>query len=164
MLANPAHFSSNIRKTRWLSSKHRTLAAVEKNLAVTVTHLEQVSNGKGEDAAKAKGILKQITTVKFAKFLYFLLDVTSILKESFQRDDLFITDVARKLDTAISNLKLLKSDKPPSELSKFQTEFKSNYDEEKKILLNGKNNTQEVSLKDAGHSLDLRERFFKIFD
>ena len=59
---------------------------------------------------------------------------------------------------------LLKSDKPPSELSKFQTEFKSNYDEEKKILLNGKNNTQEVSLKDAGHSLDLRERFFKIFD
>ena len=42
-----------------------------------------------------------------------------------------------------------------------QTKFKSNYDGEKKILLNGKNNTQEVSLKDAGHSLDLRERFLR---
>ena len=42
---------------------------MEKNLAVTVTHLEQVSSGKGEDAAKAKGILKQITTGKFSRFL-----------------------------------------------------------------------------------------------
>lgn len=59
---NPAHFSSNIKKTRLLSSRHRALAAMEKILPVTVTHLEQVSSGKGEDAAKAKGILKQITT------------------------------------------------------------------------------------------------------
>ena len=63
---------------------------MEKNLAVTVTHLEQVSSGKGEDAAKAKGILKQITTGKFARFLYFMLDVTAVVKElreSFQRAD-----------------------------------------------------------------------------
>lgn len=58
---NPAHFSSSIKKTRLLSSRHRALAAMEKILPVTVTHLEQVSSGKGEDAAKAKGILKQIT-------------------------------------------------------------------------------------------------------
>lgn len=159
---NPANFSSNIKKTRWLSSRHRALAAMEKNLAVTVTHLEQVSSGKGEDAAKAKGILKQITTGKFARFLYFMLDVTAVLKElseSFQRADLFITDVARKLDTAISNLELLKNDKPPTELSKFQTKFKSSYDEGKKILLNGKNNSQEVSLKDNSQSTDLRKLF-----
>ena len=121
-----------------------------------------MSSGKGEDAAKAKGILKQITTGKFARFLYFLLDVTAVLKElseSFQRADLFITDVARKLDTAITNLELLKDDKPPTELSKFQTKFKSSYDEEKKILLNGKNNSQEVSLKDNSQSTDLRELF-----
>lgn len=114
-----------------------------------------MSSGKGEDAAKAKGILKQITTGKFARFLYFLLDVTAVLKElseSFQRTDLFINDVARKLDTTIANLELLKNDKPPTELSKFQTKFKSSYDEEKKILLNGKNNSQEVSLKDNSQS------------
>lgn len=73
-----------------------------------------------------------------------MLDVTAVLKElseSFQRADLFITDVARKLDTAIANLELLKNDKPPTEL-KFQTKFKSSYDEEKKILLNGKNNSR----------------------
>ena len=78
---NPAHFSSNIKKTRWLSSRHWALAAMGKNLAVTVTHLEQVSSGKGEDAAKAKGILKKITTGKFARFLYFMLDVTAVLEE-----------------------------------------------------------------------------------
>ena len=66
---NPAHFSGNIKKTRWLPSRHRALAAMEKNLAVTVTHLEQVSSGKGEDAAKTETILKQITTGKFARFL-----------------------------------------------------------------------------------------------
>ena len=66
---NPAHFSSNIKKTRWLSSRRRALAAMEKNLAVTVTHLEQVSSGKGEDAAKTETILKQITTGKFARSL-----------------------------------------------------------------------------------------------
>lgn len=96
---------------------------------MSVTHLEQVSNGRGEDAAKAKGILKQITTVKFARFLYFMLDVTTVLKEmseSFQRADLFITDVAKKLDTAIANLEQLKNEKPPTELSKFQTKFKRN--------------------------------------
>lgn len=71
---NPAHFSSNIKKTRWLASRHRALVAMEKHLSVTVTHLQQVSVGKGEDAAKAKGILNQITTVKFVMFLYFLLD------------------------------------------------------------------------------------------
>ena len=55
--------------------------AMEKNLALTVTDLEQVSSGRGEDAAKAKGILKQNTKGKFARFLYFVLDVTAVLKE-----------------------------------------------------------------------------------
>ena len=43
--------------------------------------------------------------------------------------------------------------------SKFQTKFKSSYDEEKKTLLNGKNNSQEVSLKDNSQNIDLCELF-----
>ena len=57
-----------------------------------------------------------------------MLDVTAVLKElseSFQRADLFITDVARKLDTAIANLELLKNDKPTTELTKFQTKSRA---------------------------------------
>lgn len=57
-----------------------------------------------------------------------MLDVTAVLKElseSFQRADLFTTDVARKLDTAIANLELLKNDKPPTELSKFLTSLRA---------------------------------------
>lgn len=46
-------------------------------------------------------------------------------------------------------------------MSKFQTKFKSSYDEEKKILLNGKNNSQEVSLKDNSQSSDLEISLFK---
>lgn len=68
----------------------------------------------------------------------------------------------KKLDTAIANLELLKNDKPPTELSKFQTKFKSSYDEEKKILLNGKNNSQEVSLKDNS-KVQISVSFFQDF-
>ena len=84
------------------------------------------------------------------------------MKVSKELINVFITDVARKLDTASANLELLKNDKPPTELSKSQTKFKSSYDEEKKILLNGKNNSQEVSLKDNSQSTDLRELFSRL--
>ena len=52
---NPAHFNSNIKKTRLLSSRHRALAAMEKILPVTVTHLEQVSSGKVKIQPKPRG-------------------------------------------------------------------------------------------------------------
>ena len=52
---NPAHFNSNIKKTRLLSSRHRALAAMEKILPVTVTHLEQVSSGKVKTQPKPRG-------------------------------------------------------------------------------------------------------------
>ena len=52
---NPAHFSSNIKKTRLLSSRHRALAAMEKIHPVTVTHLEQVSSGKVKMQPKPRG-------------------------------------------------------------------------------------------------------------
>ena len=87
-----------------------------------------MTSGKGEDAAKAKRILTQITTRKFVRFLYFMLDVAAVLKElseSFQKADLFITYIARTLDTTIANLELLKNDRPPTELSKFQTKLRA---------------------------------------
>lgn len=59
----------------------RALLALEKNFAITVKHLEHVATGTGEDAAKARGLVKAIKTEKFVTFLYFLLDVTKVLRE-----------------------------------------------------------------------------------
>ena len=63
-----AYYSSGSQKTRWVASRHRALLALEK--------LEHVATGTGEDAAKARGMVKAIKTEKFVTFLYFLLDVT----------------------------------------------------------------------------------------
>ena len=95
-----------------------------------------------------------------------MLDVTAVLKElseSFQRADLFITAVARKLDTAIANLELLKNDKPPTELSKFQTSSRAATMRRKRSYWMEKNNSQEVSLKDNSQSTDLRELFSRFW-
>ena len=57
-----------------------------------------MGSGTGEDAAKARGMVNTIKTEKFVRFLYFLLDVTKILRElslQFQSDDLFILKSAR---------------------------------------------------------------------
>ena len=53
---NTAHFGG-VCTTRWLASRQRALVALEKNFSVSVSHLEHVATGRGEDAAKAKGIL-----------------------------------------------------------------------------------------------------------
>ena len=42
-----AYYSSGSQKTRWVASRHRALLALEKNLAITVKHLEHVGTGNG---------------------------------------------------------------------------------------------------------------------
>ena len=75
----------------------------------------------GEDAAKARGMVKAIRDEKFVRFLYFFhLDVAKILRElslQFQSDDLFVTEVSTKLETALTRLEGLKDSDPfPSQV------------------------------------------------
>ena len=69
------------------------------------------ANGSTLDAAKAKGILKDLHSTKFAKMLHFMVDIMEILgtlSQQFQSDDLFLTDVVSKLELATLKLEQLK--------------------------------------------------------
>uniref|UniRef100_A0A3P9BE87 C17orf113 probable zinc finger domain-containing protein n=1 Tax=Maylandia zebra TaxID=106582 RepID=A0A3P9BE87_9CICH len=77
-----AHFSG-LKSTRWLPSRLRCLKAVEKNYTPTVVHMENMAEGsdvKAEDAAKAKGVVQEMKTEKFVRFLHFMLDYSTILR------------------------------------------------------------------------------------
>lgn len=66
-----------------------------------------MGTGTGEDVAEARGMVKAIKTGKFVRFLYFLLDVTNILRElsqQFQSDGLLITELRNtNLQAAVTN-------------------------------------------------------------
>uniref|UniRef100_A0AAZ1X1X8 C17orf113 probable zinc finger domain-containing protein n=1 Tax=Oreochromis aureus TaxID=47969 RepID=A0AAZ1X1X8_OREAU len=86
-----AHFSG-LKSTRWLPSRLRCLKAVEKNYTPTVVHMENMAEGsdvKAEDAAKAKGVVQEMKTEKFVRFLHFMLDYSTVLSKcctDFQHD------------------------------------------------------------------------------
>ena len=85
---------------------------MEQNYAAVVMHLENLGSGespdvKEDDAAKAKGLLLEIKTVRFVRFLNFMIDYSTILPEcskNLQFEDIFITRVKQMIETC----KLLK--------------------------------------------------------
>lgn len=82
---------------------------MKRNLPIIVTHLEHVaSRGNKEEAARAKGYLKTLTSVQFIMMLHSMLDILSILSclsQIFQRDDLLTLDVLE--ETQLCLIKLL---------------------------------------------------------
>ena len=50
-------YYSGLQKTRWVASRFRAINALERHFLTTITHLQHKSLTKGDDRAKAKGIL-----------------------------------------------------------------------------------------------------------
>ncbi|XP_060082847.1 zinc finger protein 862-like [Ylistrum balloti] len=145
-------YYSGVQQIRWLASRHRSLAALEKHYAVTIYHLEHVGQGTGEDSARSKGLLRELKTEKFVKFLHFMIDVTSVLKhlsECYQRDELFISDVVRKLELASWELSELKENGPDT--GEFYSKFVQSYSDG--VFKCGKESAQSVSLTNKGANL-----------
>ena len=135
--------------------------ALEKNFAITVKHLEHVATGTGKDAAKARGMVKAIKTEKFVTFLYFLLDVTKVLRElslQFQSGDLFITEVSTKLETALTKLEGLKDSDPLPITATFQAKFQSNYNFESGLFKCGKDINLDAVLNE-GNAMGMQQTF-----
>ena len=94
-------YFSGVHQVRWLASRSRAFAALQKHLVAAVTHLQHAASLTGADAAKANGFLKQLTDRDFVESLHFMLDVMEVLANisvNFHQDGLFITDVIRKLE------------------------------------------------------------------
>ena len=91
---------------------------MEQNYAAIVMHLENLGSGQSQDvnaddAAKAKGLLLEIQTMRFVRFLNFMIDYSTILAEcskNFQFEDIFITRVKQMIESTTSKLLKLKID------------------------------------------------------
>ena len=145
-------YYSGVQNTRWLASRHRAICALEKHFPTTVMHLQHKAGTSDEQGQQAKGILKDLQSEKFVKYLYFMMDVTKVLStlsKTFQSDELCITDVVTSLETTLTILEQLRQEKGPQ-----YKRFEEGYCEETGILKCGKNNTQEVRLTRAGTSLE----------
>ncbi len=127
-----AHFSG-LKSTRWLPSRLRCLKAVEKNYTPSVVHMENMAGGsdiKSEDAAKAKGVVQEMKTEKFVRFLHFMLDYSAILSKcstDFQHDNLNITRTNQLVESTTSRLLSLKT-KPGEYQKTLDTKFTVNED------------------------------------
>ncbi|KAH3837422.1 hypothetical protein DPMN_110811 [Dreissena polymorpha] len=64
-------------------------------------HLQEISQGRDDNAMKAEGYLKAMTKENFLSFLHFMLDWTKLLSDVsvlFQEKACLIGDVARVLE------------------------------------------------------------------
>ena len=73
-----------VKAIRWLASQHRALQALQKHYAATVYHLENTTSSKGEDGARAKGLLKEMKKEHFVKLLHYMIDEDSSTRKSFE--------------------------------------------------------------------------------
>ncbi|XP_021365405.1 zinc finger protein 862-like [Mizuhopecten yessoensis] len=135
---------TGLQKTRWIASRRRALIAIEKSFPSVVDHLNHAaSTGKGDDKARAKGIVQEICSERFVRFLYFMIDVTKILADlsrQFQNEELFITDVMVKLQTCLLRLEELKH-RPGEYLNKLNSNLSQDLE-----LQTGKDLTRQVKI------------------
>jgi hypothetical protein len=64
-----------------------------------------------DEAARAKGYLKDLMSIKFVMMLHAMVDILSItaeLSQAYQRSDLLVTDVYQEAETATIKLESLK--------------------------------------------------------
>ena len=107
---------NKLNATRWLPSRLRSLKATEQNYAAIVMRLQNLGSGQSQDvndddAAKAKGLLLEMQTLKFVRFLNFMIDYSTILgkySKNFQYEDIFITRVKQMIESTTSKLLKLK--------------------------------------------------------
>ena len=73
-------------------------------------HLEALASSTHKHADTAKGILPKFRSVKFVKYLHFLVDFLEpckVLSKRFQMEQLLITEVPEYIDQCLKHLRSL---------------------------------------------------------
>ena len=86
-----------------LGQHAQAICALEKHLA-TVMHVPHKTGTSDKQGQRAKGILKDLQSEKFLKYLNFMMDVTNVLStlsKTFHSDQLCITDMVTTLETTL---------------------------------------------------------------
>ncbi|XP_076099754.1 zinc finger protein 862-like [Mytilus galloprovincialis] len=148
------HFG-DIKQVRWLSSKERAVKAMLSNYEVVVSHLEHdfVAGSRADDANRARGYHTVITSVKFLKFLHFLMDYLPIvakLSRNFQLDDYLVIELNDHIEAAVIHLTQLKNG-----TGKYCTQFAEKFDVTNKTFGEIKISTRNVQSVDMKSDKDL---------
>ncbi|XP_021357227.1 zinc finger protein 862-like [Mizuhopecten yessoensis] len=97
--------------TRWVEHKLMAVAKLKSNWKVIVMHImnyAEDNTNRGEDRAKAKGIIAKLLQYKFVWYMYFIKDVLlEITRISllFQREDITVTSAVTKVQSAQLSLR-----------------------------------------------------------
>lgn len=67
-------YFSKLKSTRWVPSRLRSLVAIERNCAATLASGQLLPDIKADDAAKAKDLFLEMQTLRFVKFMNFMID------------------------------------------------------------------------------------------
>ena len=96
--------------TRWVDHKLQAVSKLLKNWPIIVSHMSNYAednSNRGEDRAKAKGIIKKLCQYKLVYYLYFLKDVLSEVSRVsllFQREDINVSSAVTVLESCNSVL------------------------------------------------------------
>ena len=96
---------------RWVPHLHRALLVLlykkYKNIVLHFEHASRVRDSSNEMQGRATNYSKKLKSFKFLKFMHLLLDVIKEVSKVpllFQRDDVTVSDVQRKIDTLCGTL------------------------------------------------------------
>lgn len=96
--------------TRWVDHKFRAISKLISNWKILVMHMMSYSEDNSNASqyrAKAKGILKKMMMFKFIWFLHFMKDLLKEIAKislQFQRNDITLSSVLTKLQSANESL------------------------------------------------------------
>ena len=98
--------------TRWVDHRRRALHALVRNYPTVVAHLTELGSDqrtdiKKEDAAKARGMVKKMSSYKFVLHMALYIDLLEELSQlslAFQQNDICLSDIMLHLRTTKSVL------------------------------------------------------------
>ena len=99
-----------LKNMRWSSSSFRAMNKLKKTYTTVSRHLEALAASKHKHSDTAKGILPKYRSLKFVKYLHFMVDFLKpckILSKSFQKEQLLITEVPAMIDRCLDSLRKL---------------------------------------------------------
>ncbi|KAL5019633.1 hypothetical protein ScPMuIL_002525 [Solemya velum] len=125
--------------TRWINHKLRAITKLLLNWKVLIIHLgnyAEDNTNKGEDRAKAKGIIRKLRQYKLLWYLHFMKDLLNeVAKISllFQREDINISSAVTKLQSSMVILRNL-MDNPGEHQQEFTGEIQGDEYREHTLL------------------------------
>lgn len=129
--ADLAHIP-DVKDVRWVASQGKALRAIQTNLLVVTTHLDEAASRTDLYADTAKKYFKDLTSAPVLKIMFLLIDVLDVitdLSKFFQTEDMLVLEVLPKVEAVILRLTSLKFH-PGNNMR----EFMSKYNPEEKMF------------------------------